>query len=57
MPPGQVRHTGLFSRYDRPDFWGLRGLTDGRYFYNDGYLMRLGVEYEEVDDEKKNKSM
>jgi len=39
VPPGQVR--GRYHTYDRPDFWGLR-LTDGRYRYDDGYLVRLG---------------
>jgi hypothetical protein len=41
VPPGQVRGNDrdLF-RWDRPDFWGLRGLSDGRYFYDDGYLVR-----------------
>ena len=39
VPPGQVR--SRFRGYDRPDFWGLR-LTDGRYWYDDGYLVRLG---------------
>lgn len=36
-PPGQARHW----HYDRPGFWGLR-LDDGRYWYDDGYLVRLG---------------
>jgi hypothetical protein len=36
-PPGHARAW----RYDRPDFWGLR-LADGRYWYDDGYLVRLG---------------
>jgi hypothetical protein len=39
VPPGQVRNRYL--RYDRPDFWGLR-LGDGRYRYDNGYLLRLG---------------
>jgi len=38
VPPGQVRN--LFG-WSRPDLWGLR-LGDGRYFYDDGYLLRLG---------------
>jgi hypothetical protein len=38
VPPGQARDG---FRYDRPDFWGLR-LADGRYRYDDGYLVRLG---------------
>lgn len=36
VPPGQVRNA---FGWDRPDFWGLR-LGDGRYFYDDGYLVR-----------------
>jgi hypothetical protein len=39
VPPGQVRNA---LGWDRPDFWGLSGLGGGRYFYDDGYLMRLG---------------
>jgi len=39
VPPGQVRSP--FRGYDRPEFWGLR-LGDGRYRYDDGYLVRLG---------------
>jgi hypothetical protein len=43
VPPGQVRDSQrrLFG-WDRPDFWGLSGLGGGRYFYDDGYLVRLG---------------
>ena len=41
VPPGQVRSP--FRGYDRPDFWGLR-LGDGRYWYDNGYLMRLGAD-------------
>jgi len=37
VPPGQVRNT---FGWDRPDFWGLTRLGDGRYFYDDGYLVR-----------------
>lgn len=37
VPPGQVRNDPF--GWDRPDFWGL-GLGDGRYFYDDGYLVR-----------------
>jgi hypothetical protein len=44
MPPGLARQDPRY-RYAsyRPDWWGLGslGLGDGRYFYNDGYLMRL----------------
>jgi hypothetical protein len=41
QPPGQDRRDDRWARYDRPDWWGLSGLGDGRYFYRDGYLMRL----------------
>ncbi len=41
QPPGQDRRDDWWARYDRPDWWGLSGLGDGRYFYRDGYLMRL----------------
>ena len=37
VPPGQVRNA---FGWDRPDFWGLSGLGGGRYFYDDGYLVR-----------------
>lgn len=37
VPPGQVRNA---FGWDRPDFWGLSLLGDGRYFYDDGYLVR-----------------
>ncbi len=42
VPPGQARTStrGLFGLFDRPDFWGLNRLGDGRYFYDDGYLVR-----------------
>ena len=39
VPPGQVR--SAFRGYDRPDFWGLPWLGAGRYFYDDGFLVRL----------------
>jgi hypothetical protein len=43
VPPGQVRNDlRRLSSWDRPDFWGLSGLGDGRYFYEDGYLLRYG---------------
>lgn len=44
VPPGQARTStrGLFGLFDRPDFWGLTRLGDGRYFYDDGYLVRYG---------------
>jgi len=38
QPPGQDRRDDRFG-WDRPDFWGL-ALGDGRYFYDDGYLVR-----------------
>lgn len=43
VPPGLARanERRLFD-FDRPDWWGLSRLGDGRYFYDDGYLMRLG---------------
>ena len=44
MPPGLAKKDSRyrFASY-RPDWWGLGslGLGDGRYFYDDGYLMRL----------------
>jgi hypothetical protein len=44
VPPGLARKDDRyrFANY-RPDWWGLSslGLGDGRYFYEDGYLMRL----------------
>ncbi|WFL78021.1 hypothetical protein P7228_02840 [Altererythrobacter arenosus] len=40
LPPGQAKK--MYSDY-RPDFFGLRGLRDGRFFYNDGYLLRYGA--------------
>ena len=42
QPPGQAKKDDWWARYDRPDWWGLSGLGDGRYFYRDGYLMRRG---------------
>ncbi|HYD25820.1 MAG TPA: hypothetical protein VEB68_13595, partial [Croceibacterium sp.] len=43
VPPGQARADDrrLFA-FDQPDWWGLSGLDDGRYVYDDGYLMRFG---------------
>jgi hypothetical protein len=47
VPPGLARRGDRdddFRRLlslDRPDFWGMR-LNDGRYFYDDGYLVQLG---------------
>ena len=42
VPPGQVRGPMRLFASDRPDWWGLGWLDDGRYFYDDGYLVRLG---------------
>ena len=39
QPPGQVRTT--FRDY-RPDYFGYSSIRDGRYYYDDGYLVRLG---------------
>lgn len=39
-PPGQVRDNGWIYAASRPDWWGY-GDRDGRYFYRDGYLLRL----------------
>jgi len=40
QPPGQVGRDDFRRVFDRPDFWGLNRLGDGRYFYDDGYLVR-----------------
>lgn len=40
QPPGQAKKNVAWSSY-RPDWWGVRGIDDGRYFYRDGYLLRL----------------
>jgi hypothetical protein len=43
VPPGQARNAARSPfGWDRPDFWGLSGLGGGRYFYDDGYLVKLG---------------
>ncbi|MDG5749000.1 hypothetical protein P8Q88_12525 [Qipengyuania sp. XHP0207] len=45
MPPGQAKKyydRGLFGRDYRPGIFGLSNYRDGRYAYNDGYLLRLG---------------
>lgn len=43
VPPGQAKKQGYYgSGYYRPSLFGLGGLRDGRYYYNDGYLMRMG---------------
>lgn len=44
-PPGQLKddyERSLFGYSYRPSLFGLGGYGDGRYFYNDGYLLRLG---------------
>jgi hypothetical protein len=42
QPPGQVRSPNRLFAFDRPDWWGFSRLGDGRYYYDAGYLMRLG---------------
>ena len=45
IPPGLAKKQQngyLGSGYYRPSFFGLGGVGDGRYYYNDGYLMRMG---------------
>lgn len=45
MPPGQAKkyyERSPFGFAYRPGLFGLGGYSDGRYFYNDGYLLRLG---------------
>lgn len=45
LPPGQARdryENGLFGYSYRPSLFGLSNYGDGRYYYNDGYLLRLG---------------
>jgi hypothetical protein len=40
VPPGQVRGIRRVLPLDRPTWWGLSRLGDGRWFYDDGYLVR-----------------
>jgi hypothetical protein len=40
LPPGQARQDNRFADFG-PDWWGLGSLSDGRYLYNDGHLLRL----------------
>ena len=45
MPPGPAKKyydRGLFGQSYRPSLFGLSNYRDGRYAYNDGYLLRLG---------------
>jgi len=43
VPPGLAKQQGYYrSSYYRPSFFGLRGIGDGRYYYGDGYLYRMG---------------
>ena len=45
LPPGQAGQyyeRGLFGLTYRPGIFGLSNYGDGRYAYNDGYLLRLG---------------
>ncbi|WP_369025799.1 hypothetical protein [Qipengyuania sp. RANM35] len=45
MPPGQAKdryERSLFGYSYRPSLFGLSNYGDGRYYYNDGYLLRLG---------------
>lgn len=44
LPPGQAKkRDNRWNGYDyRPRLFGLSNYGSGRYFYNDGYLMRLG---------------
>ncbi|ALE17187.1 hypothetical protein AMC99_01899 [Altererythrobacter epoxidivorans] len=39
LPPGQAKQR--YTSY-RPDYFGLRRLSGGNYYYNDGYLLRYG---------------
>jgi len=44
VPPGLAKNSGYgYRSYYRPSFFGLRGIGDGRYYYGDGYLYRIGV--------------
>ena len=44
LPPGQAKkRDNRWNGYDyRPRLFGLSNYGSGRYFYNDGYLLRLG---------------
>lgn len=41
MPPGLAKQDNRDHYYYRPDWWGFPSLRDGRYYYRDGYLLRL----------------
>ena len=43
MPPGLAnKQSGWDNDYYRPSYFGYRSIGDGRYYYNDGYLYRIG---------------
>ncbi len=41
-PPGLAKQGNDGRGYYRPDYFGFSSFGDGRYLYNDGYLLRLG---------------
>ncbi|MFN6935652.1 MAG: hypothetical protein ACK4NZ_10945 [Tsuneonella sp.] len=42
-PPGLANKQGGWDNdYYRPSYFGYRSIGDGRYYYNDGYLYRIG---------------
>jgi hypothetical protein len=43
MPPGLAKNRAEHRYYYRPDYWGYSFNDDRRYFYRDGYLLRLGA--------------
>lgn len=43
VPPGLARAVSdRAPAYYRPDWWGYRRFGEGRYVYDDGYLLRIG---------------
>lgn len=44
MPPGLAKQRDWDARqsYYQPSWWGYDRLVDGRYYYDDGYLYRMG---------------
>ena len=43
VPPGLAKKDGYQrDSYYRPAFFGIGGIGDGRFYYDDGYLYRLG---------------